>query len=175
MHPRTAELLGYLDEADGALRAAYDAVPAARRADRPAPDRWSPAEIVHHLAIVERRVTQRIAALVEQARALPPEPDASPVLPTLMARRLVDRTRRIVAAEASHPHDTEAARAWADLDDARRALKAIVVGADGLALGRVSAPHPALGEISGYEWIAFAGAHEARHAAQIREIVAGVS
>jgi hypothetical protein len=175
MHPRTTELLGYLDAADADLRAAYHAVPAERRAARPAPERWSPAEVVHHLAIVERRVTQRIASLVEQARALPPESDTSPVLPTLVARRLVDRTRRIVAGEASHPRDTEAARAWADLDDARRALKAIVVSADGLALGQVSAPHPALGDINGYEWIAFAGAHEARHAAQIREDAAGLS
>ena len=175
MHPRTAELLAYLDEADAALRAAYDAVPAERRAERPTPDRWSPAEVVHHLAIVERRVAQRIAALVEEARALPAETDASPVLPTLTARRLVDRTRRIVAGEASQPRDTEAGRAWADLDETRRALKEIVAGADGLALGQVHAPHPALGDISGYEWIAFVGAHEARHAAQIREDAAGAS
>ena len=175
MHPRTAELLAYLDQADAELRAAYDAVPADRRAERPSPDRWSPAEVVHHLAIVERRVTQRIAALVEQARALPPETDASPVLPTLRARGLVDRTRRLVAGEASQPRDTEAARAWADLDDARRALTDLVSGADGLALGQVHAPHPALGDINGYEWVAFVGAHAARHAAQIREDAAGAS
>jgi hypothetical protein len=172
MHPRTAELLDYLDAADADLRAAYDAVPAERRAARPAPDRWSPAEIVHHLALVERRVTQRIAALVEQARALPPESDVSPVLPTLGARRLVDRTRRIVAGEASTPHDTDADHVWDELGDARRALKDVVASGDGVALGQVSAPHPALGEINGYDWVAFVGAHEMRHAEQIREMLA---
>jgi len=37
------------------------------------------------------------------------------------------------------------------------------------ALCAVSAPHPALGAFSGYDWIAFVGAHAARHADQIRE------
>ena len=53
--------------------------------------------------------------------------------------------------------------------DARRELTAAIAAADGLALGRVSAPHPALGQFNGYDWIAFAGTHVARHAAQIRE------
>jgi hypothetical protein len=34
----------------------------------------------------------------------------------------------------------------------------------------VSWPHPRFGPLTGYQWIAFSGAHEARHAAQIREI-----
>jgi len=109
MHPRTAELIGFLDDADGALRAAYDAVPAERRAERPAPDRWSPAEIVHHLAIVERRVTQRIATPPEQARALPPEPTGDDAASLYLAadRALVDGavamawTAIDVAADAS--------------------------------------------------------------------------
>ena len=52
---------------------------------------------------------------------------------------------------------------------ARRDLMAVIVTGDGLALGAVSAPHPALGSFSVYDWIAFVGAHAARHADQIRE------
>lgn len=169
MHPRLTELLRYIDDQTADLRAAYDAVPPERRAVRPSPERWSPAEIVQHVAITNRRLAQRIAALAEQARALPPEHDASPVLPTLDVGRAMDRSRRFVTT-GGEPRDTDAARVWDELADARRAIGDAVAGADGLALGAVSASHPFLGEFDGYEWIAFVGAHAARHAEQIREI-----
>ena len=41
--------------------------------------------------------------------------------------------------------------------------------ADGLALGTISHPHQFLGALNLYQWVAFAAAHEFRHAAQIRE------
>jgi hypothetical protein len=170
MHPRLAELLRYMDDQAAVLRAAYDAVPPERRTVRPSPDRWSPAEVVHHVAITERRLAQRMAALIEQARALPPERDASPILPTLGTGRVLDRTKRFVTSEAGQPRDTDAARVWEEFDAARRALKDVIVTGDGLALGEVSAPHPALGSFDGYQWIAFAGAHAGRHADQIREM-----
>jgi DinB superfamily len=172
MHPRIAELLRYIDEQAAVLRAAFDAVPPDRRAARPAPERWSAAEIVHHVTIVERRLVQRLRAFVEEARALPPEQDASPILSTLRSARSVDRSRRLVASSAAEPRDTDATRVWADFDEAHRALKDVVASGDGLALGAVSGPHPALGELNGYEWIGFAGAHVARHAEQIREMSA---
>jgi hypothetical protein len=53
---------------------------------------------------------------------------------------------------------------------ARQGVVAVVHSGDGLALGAVSAPHPALGVFSGYDWIAFVGSHAARHADQIREM-----
>jgi hypothetical protein len=52
----------------------------------------------------------------------------------------------------------------------RTRLKELIASADGLALGNVSAAHPYLGDLTGYEWIAFAGSHAARHADQIREM-----
>jgi DinB superfamily len=173
VHPRISELIRYIDEQAGQLRAAFEAVPDDRRGARPTPDRWSPAEVVHHVAIVERRLIQRLKAFVEQAKALPPEPDTSLILSTLRTAKVVDRTRRLVASEAAQPRDTDAERVWDDFEDARRALKDVIASGDGLALGAVVAAHPAMGELNGYEWIAFAGAHAARHAEQIREMNAG--
>jgi hypothetical protein len=45
-----------------------------------------------------------------------------------------------------------------------------VRSADGLALSEIVQPHPVLGPINLYQWIAFVGAHEARHAAQVMEL-----
>jgi hypothetical protein len=172
MHPRIAELLVYIDRQAGVLHAAYDAVPAERRAVRPAPDRWSPAEIVQHVVLVDRSLVRALRSLIEQARALPRETDSSPVVPTLDIKRIIDRAKKFTAAEAAEPKNTDPARVWADFDVAVRELRDVIATADGLAMGAVSAPHPTLGNFNGYEWIAFAGAHAARHAAQVREILA---
>lgn len=168
MHPRLTELLAYIDAQTADLRQAYEAVPPDRRTVRPEPDRWSPAEIVHHLVIVDRRINQRLRGLVDEARALPPEPDDS-LVPSTLAQRVMTRDRRFKTSEASEPRDTDPARIWADLAAARRELADVVATADGLPLGKVFAPHPAFGPLCAYDWLAFVGAHAARHADQIRE------
>jgi len=159
MHPRLVELIEYVDAQTETLRTAYDQVAPERRGVRPSPTRWSPAENVQHLAIVERRLAQRIASLIEQARALPPETETTSVLGTGPASRAVDRSRRFSTSEASEPRDADPTRVWDDFMAARRDLMAVIVTGDGLALGAVSAPHPALGLFSVYDWIAFVGAH----------------
>ncbi len=169
MHPRLTELLEYIRIETNALRAAYDAVPPSRRMVRPEPGRWSPAEIVHHLVIVDRRINLRFKALIDEARALPPESDGSSILSATIATRVTTRDRRFTTSEASEPRDTDPDRVWDDVAAVRRDLEEIVAAGDGLALGKVFAPHPAFGPISGYDWLAFVGAHAARHAEQIRE------
>jgi len=169
MHPRTTELIQYIDEQAATLRAAFEAVPAERRAARSTPGRWSPAEIVHHVVIVEGAITGLLRGLVEKARSVGPDHDESPILATINPQRFVRRERRIVTSERSEPRDTNAANVWADFERTRLALKDVIASGDGFALNEVSAPHPALGTLTGYAWIAFAGAHAARHADQIRE------
>ena len=169
MNSRLAELVEYLDTQAASLRDAFEAVPTERRALRSAPERWSPAEVVHHVTIVERALTQRIGALITEAKALEPDRDETPLLAKIDTTTARNRARKIVASERIHPKDTDATRVLADYDAARVAFKQVLAGADGLALGAVSAPHPAFGPLNGYEWIAFVGSHTARHAEQIRE------
>jgi len=170
MHPRISELLDYVEKQTAILRSAYESVPPAQRAVRTAADRWSPAEIIHHLAIVEQRLAQRLAMLIEQARALPPETETTSALTRQATANVLDRTDRFVTSEVLEPKNTDPDRVWDDLMDARRETVRVIQTGDGLALGAVSAPHPRLGAFSAYEWIAFIGSHAARHADQIREM-----
>ena len=170
MHSRIAELLDYLAAQTSVLRTAYEAVPRDRRGVRPELGRWSPAEVVHHVAIVERRLAHRLSTLIEQARALPPETETSSVLGGSSVRMVLDRTKRIVTNEASEPHDTDPERVWDDLMEVRRTVEQVVISGDGLSLGAVRTQHPALGDFNGYDWIAFVGSHAARHGDQIREM-----
>ena len=169
MHPRITELLAYVDRETDNLRSVYQSMPPERRNVRSDPTRWSPAEIVKHLAIVDQRLAQRLAALIEEARALPPETESSPWLPSPVITRALDRANRFKTSRASEPVDVDPDRVWDELMATRRALAEVAAKGDGLALGKVSAPHPALGSLNGYDWIAFVGAHAARHADQILE------
>jgi hypothetical protein len=172
VHPRTRELLDYLDQQRVVLRTAFDAIPAPLRDRAPAEGRWSAAAIIEHLALVEARVSARLSPLISEARVngLGAEPSLEPVLPTINVGRVVDRGTRVTAPEAVQPAGLGADAAWTALVEAGKGVRDLVHASDGLALGAVSMPHPVFGPSSAYHWFAFVGAHEARHAAQIREI-----
>jgi DinB superfamily len=171
MHPRILELLEYMDAQRAVLRAAFDEVPEEARNRPPSPGQWSPVGIIEHLAIANGRIARMIAKRAAEAReaGLGPEPSTDPILPALGITRVVERVTRVAAPEVLHPSGLDASAAWAALEQSTVAVRDAVAKADGLALSEVSFPHPLFGPLSLYTWIAFVGAHEARHAAQIRE------
>ena len=172
MHPRTEELLAYLDKERAALRTAFDSIPAALAERAPAPDSWSATQCIEHLAIVGELIAMRINKHVGDAKAngLARESEVDPILPRTNVDMVLDRKTRLTAPDPIQPTGVSAAAAWAAIEHAGASMREAVKAADGYALGAVSWPHPRFGPLTGYQWIAFSGAHEARHAAQIREI-----
>src|SRR5690242_5746518 len=140
MHLRTKELLDHLDSQHERLRAAVDSVPRESRRVKPTPERWSIAEIIEHLSIVERRIGHLLATKLAEAKAkgLGQERDQSPVVGTIDMDRVLDRTRKVTASDMALPSGTlDADAAWAALEESRAALCATVRNSDGLALGDV--------------------------------------
>jgi hypothetical protein len=172
VHPRIAELFAHLDRERRTLDDAIGAVPAAVRATKPAPDRWSVTEIVEHLAVVEARIAAMIAKQIADAKTagLGRETATASVMATFDANRVLDRSTRIASTHL--PTGTVPLNeGLAQLDVARTQLKAALIEGDGLDLTSVSAPHRAFGQLDMYQWAAFVGSHMARHADQIREQV----
>jgi hypothetical protein len=170
MHPITDELLAYLDEQRSVLKSAFGSVPAAMRDRSPAPERWSAANIVEHLAIVEVRVSMLLSDRIEEARSkLSPSISTGAILPEIDYKRMYDRSTRVKAPETAIPTGLDAAAAWTSLENASSMMRAMLIANDGLDLSSIAHPHPRFGSLSVYEWIAFLGAHEVRHAEQIRE------
>jgi DinB family protein len=170
MHSITHELLTYLDEQRSVLKSAFESISAEMRDRPPAPDRWSAANIVEHLAIVETRITGILSARIEEARpGLSAETGAAPILTAIDYKRMYDRTTRVKAPETAIPTGLDAASAWTALENAGSKMRDMLRANDGVALSSVTHPHPRFGVLSVYQWIAFLGAHEVRHAAQIRE------
>ncbi len=175
MHPRTEELLRHLDSRREDLRRAIDGAPEGLRAKRPGEGRWSVAEVVEHLAIVERQIVALLRRGLRSAEAngpLPPEHDSSPVLPTIDEKALLDRERRYQAGPAVRPTGASLDASWASLQQSRADLRAALLAVDGRATDTIRAPHPFFGELTFAQWHAFVGYHEARHTAQIRATTA---
>jgi DinB superfamily len=153
------------------LREAVDQVPTGARETKPEPGRWSAAEVLEHLAVVETRVVMMLGPLVQTA----PSMDAAPSTgtPPLDRTPLLNRQTRVEAPPQIQPTGTvSAADAWASLQNTRAQLLTLLdtIDAERRDLTQVSRQHPVLGPLDGYQWIAAVGGHEARHALQILEI-----
>ncbi len=174
LHPRLAELVGLLSETRAELLAVIQAVPPSDATRRPRPDAWSVAQIAEHLRLVEGGIGRTLGHLAKRADpdTLGPETETSSVLGALDRYRFEERRSRLPAPQMTIPGDEpDLAAALAALGESRRRLLELVARVNGLALGRLSHPHPAWGPLSFYEWLLFIGRHERRHAAQAREVV----
>ena len=174
MHPRIKEVVEALDSRRAELTRAVNEVPTSARERRPSEDRWSVAEVLEHLALVEENIPQRVKALVTEQRTNP-ERESTSIAETIDSAFMLDRSKKRVAREAMQPRSgVDAAAAWTRLERARQVTHETLRELDGVALSDVSAPHPALGPLNGYQWFLFLAAHEGRHTAQIREITAAI-
>ena len=175
MHPRIEEVINYLDTERAALREAVELVPPALREQSPGTDRWSVAQVLQHLVIIEKRIGMGMTKWIADARAggVGPETETSSVMNSLSLEAIADRSKRRSAPEEVRPQgDIDAKSAWAALEQSRERLRAAILAGDGLALSEVVQPHPVLGPINLYQWALFVGSHETRHTGQVREIAA---
>ena len=173
MHPRSEEVLNYLDRQRKELRAAIDSVPLSARNQQPGDNQWSVAQVLNHLTIVDKRVAMGVGKWITDARAngLGPETQTTSVAGTIPNEKIVDRSRKVEAPEEIRPRtDVDAETAWTELEQARARLREAFLTGDGMALEQVVQSHPVLGPINVYQWMLFCASHEARHTLQIREI-----
>jgi uncharacterized damage-inducible protein DinB len=138
---------------------------------RPAPDRWTVAECVEHIATVEARVLGVIQKTLEagpdssKRSAMEGKDDA-------LVAGVVARMPRFKAPEPLVPTGR-----WPDeqllneFEAARRQTRAFAAGASA-DLRRHFYKHPALGELDLYQWLLLIAAHCDRHRVQSEEVMA---
>jgi hypothetical protein len=173
MHPRLSELARYVDERRAALESAARPLPYERWAERPSEDSWSVAQVFDHLHLSEASVAKLVAKRIARAKeaGVGPERSEESVLQSLAFFPVVEGPRRQAPEIVVPRADARAPEVHDALRRSRADLYAALREGDGLALGEITATHPALGVINLYQWILFIGQHEARHTRQIDEIV----
>jgi hypothetical protein len=172
MHPRLQELFEFVDRERELLKAAVQAVPEGDRERKPGPGRWSVAETVEHVAVVERVVAGQVKKMVAEARekGLARETETGSVMSSLDVNLVTSRDTRVQGPDFVAPRgEMTADQALAALDETHAALKDAMASGDGLALGEISFPHPMFGPLNLYQWMVALGGHDGRHRAQIEE------
>ena len=145
-----------------------------RQADwKPAADRWSVSEVLHHLVLANRAFARAVGALVErgrrESRTAPPG-----------ARRAWPRMRSIADVRVSGPvvnppqatpsHGLPIDELRRDLVASHAALVERLPDLQGLDLASLHLAHPLGFDLNLYQWADIAGAHERRHLGQIETI-----
>jgi hypothetical protein len=173
MHRHLQEVAAGIERSTSELRAAVAAVPPDLRRRKPAPERWSTAEIVEHLALVCTLFTSRLSGPLAAAReaGLGPEQGILRPVPERIAAAMANRRSTRPAPDPARPTGTiDDATAMAALERAHRTFLDLLESADGLALSSVTYDHPFFGTLDIYQWGELLARHELRHVDQIREI-----
>lgn len=171
---RVTRLVEELTRVRREFEAALDAVPPAQLHAAPA-DQWSPAQIIWHVAKVERavaRMIERLDAAIGPMETVPPGPSLEKVMTVIDHIPWTDRTRKLNADEALHAPPTvdliaERGR-WAD----GRVQLIEAARASGPRLSLIRYDHPFFGPFTGWQWVRMIGKHEERHLLQLHEVVA---
>jgi uncharacterized damage-inducible protein DinB len=162
-------ILSSMARAQTEFLSAADAVAADGWKTRPGEGKWSAAELVAHLMMVERavlgkadRVRQRPPKRVSLLRRIH--------IPMALVESRWIRRKSPVPVEPEMLGDKDVM--LAELRTVRGRSLAFLEETRSRNLGEYCWAHPALGTLNTYEWMQFIASHEVRHTKQMREIVA---
>lgn len=133
--------------------------------NKPDSNKWSVAQVCHHLVLTERSFTKAIAWGLNNINRNKIE--------RKNINLILDRTKKIEAPEMVKPNSEpiEVEQIIDLLHDSRNKLLAILnTVKDKSILAEKSAKHPIFGELPLDQWIELLYLHEQRHIEQIREI-----
>lgn len=172
MTPQTQQLTAqqYLDQTRAGLAGAIHGLSPEQWNFKPAPDRWSVAENVEHLAIIENYFVATVGPQLVDAPSAAPAGDAENRDAEILAR-VPDRSTKYQGPPEIHPTGR-----WSPQETLERYLASRRQTAEflnsGLDLRAHSAPHRVLGVLDGYQWVLTIAAHTDRHIQQIEEVKA---
>ncbi len=161
-----AEASRYLEDTRNALVDSVVGLTAQQWEFKPAQDRWSIAEIVAHLVIIEGRIHALIGRMGE-APEPPPEWDQAEMDARIL-REVPDRSAKVQAPAVLCPTE-----AWSRTEALARFFKTreqTIQLLSGPSLRGHVLPHPIMGFWDGYQWLVAVGAHGMRHTGQILEV-----
>ncbi len=140
---------------------------------KPAPDRWSVAEVAEHIAVSESAI---FGLVQKQIMMSPSNPDKRPEVAgkdEVILTKVPDRSRKAQAPEFLKPTNRWATREELTkaFEDSRKATMDYVRTTND-DLRDHFGPHPLLGSLDAYQWILLISAHSERHTKQIEEVKA---
>lgn len=166
------EIFGALDATRARLAASVEGLGEGGENFRPAPGRWSIADIMEHLAAAESSSLRLFDKLLRKAEAEGrTRAGGDAFAPVSIAEHTErSRTEKYQSPEAIRPKGAPLADSLASLADSLAALHALRPRIERADCSDLHFPHPAFGPLNLYQWLLFTAAHEERHLAQIEAL-----
>ncbi len=171
--PDRAALLDILTASAARFRAATEGLTDAQWNRKPAPDKWSPADVAEHIALSEE-VMPRLARKALNEPAMPRDDAQVREQDAEIVESMKDDAWHGSATESIRPKHTfpnGAAAAATFLE--RRARTMDYVRDTDDPLREHTFPHPAYGPLDGFQWLLMLAHHSDRHVRQIERAAAG--
>jgi hypothetical protein len=163
--------LKYLEKTRTDLIAATKGLSEAQWNFKPAPDRWSAAEIVEHIAASEAQLLSMVREKVMTAPARKEKVNLSEVDESVL-KRVPDRSNKVQAPQELQP--TKRFGSPADtlkrFEENRGATVEFLKSTKGLRDHAVDSPFGQ--QLDAYQWLLFIGGHSERHTKQLLEVKA---
>lgn len=163
--------VSYLTQTRDNLLRATRGLSSGQLAFKPAPGRWSVAECLEHIIVVENRFFENVSGALQQP-ADPSKRSAFDGRDDELLQIVTDRSAPRQAPEIVHPSSR-----WPH-DHLVREFEAVRNRSIDLASSIVCDPrqhfvaHRAFGDLDCYQWLLIVAAHGDRHRAQIEEVMA---
>ena len=140
---------------------------------KPAPDRWSVAEVAEHIAVSESMIFGMVQSRVMTSPAAPEKRAEVAGKDEIILTRVPDRSHKAQAPEFLKPTNRWATREELTkaFEDSRKATMDYVRTTND-DLRDHFGPHPIFGSLDAYQWILLISAHSDRHTKQIEEVKA---
>lgn len=136
-------------------------------------EKWTLAELIEHIAIVEDGMTSICAKLLKQAEADGAKSDgAAKISADFLSKAAASVDQKLEAPERVRPTGTKTvAESLAKMDENRETLKQMRPLFEAFDGAAHKFPHPAFGDLTAHEWLALIGGHELRHTRQIKKLL----
>lgn len=139
----------------------------------PEGEKWSLAQLVEHIALVEDGMTRICTKLLLKAQAEDRKSDGTAKISEIFLMKAAESVnQKLEAPERVHPTGTKTvAESLAKMEENRENLKKLRPIFETVDGTEHKFPHPAFGELTAQEWLALVGGHELRHIRQIKNLL----
>jgi len=168
-----AEIYDSNDKIRENLKATIEGLTDEQAAAAPEGEKWSLAQLVEHIAIVEDGMTGICAKLLLRAQAENKTSDgAAKMSENFLTKAVEIANLKVEAPERVRPTGTKTvAESLARMEENRENLKKLRPLFESVDGTQHKFPHPFFGDLTAHEWLALVGGHELRHLKQIKNLL----
>jgi uncharacterized damage-inducible protein DinB len=170
-----SEVFDHMDGVRDQFTARVRELDETRHGARPDEKTWCVAELVEHLSITEKSITGVVERLLVKSEEIGAPPAAGGLL--AVPAKFPSAVRRIDGHKAEAPARIKpqggvpVGDSLASLEASREHIRSLRSRMEAVDLSEAKFPHPMLGDLTLPQWLVFISEHEARHAAQMENIL----